>query len=80
MEALMTKVNNDIIQNNQIIFSNSDIEKFIKSFNTKNLINRQKKEYIHKLRNNWYCFSDIRNSQNELFSIAKKFINHLISV
>lgn len=55
---------------NQIIFSNNDIEKLIKYFNKKNLINWQKKGYIQKLRNNWYCFSDIQNSQNELFNIA----------
>ena len=60
------------ILKNQIIFSNNDIEKLIRYFNKKNLINWQKKGYIQKLRNNWYCFSDIQNSQNELFSIANK--------
>lgn len=55
---------------NQIIFSNTDIEKLIQGFNNKNLINWQKKGYIQKLRNNWYCFSDIHCTQNELFTIA----------
>ena len=55
---------------NQIIFSNTDIEKLIKHFNKKNLINWQRRGYIQKLRNNWYCFSDIPVTQNELFTIA----------
>jgi predicted transcriptional regulator of viral defense system len=60
------------ILKNQIIFTNNDIEKLIRSFNTKNLINWQKKGYIQKLRNSLYCFSDIQNSKNELFSIANR--------
>lgn len=60
------------ILKDQIIFSNNDIEKLIRSFNTKNLINWQKKGYIQKLRNSLYCFSDLQISQNALFSIANK--------
>lgn len=60
------------ILKNQFIFSNKDIEKLIKDFNKKNLINWQKKGYIKKLRSNWYCFSDLQKGQNELFSIANK--------
>ena len=57
---------------NYIVFSNIEIEKLIGSFNKKNLINWQKKGYIKKVRNNWYCFSDVDYQQSTLNNIANK--------
>jgi len=39
-------------------FSKVEIKKRIPSFNNMNLIHWQKKKYLTKIRNGWYCFSD----------------------
>lgn len=55
-----------------LIFSVRDIEKLYPDFNRINLISWQKKEYLQKLRNSWYCFTDIKTDETTLFFIANK--------
>lgn len=55
-----------------LIFSVRDIEKIYPGFNRINLISWQKKEYLQKLRNSWYCFTDIKTDETTLFFIANK--------
>jgi len=57
---------------NYILFSKKDIEKRWPKFNKMNLIYWQNKAYIHRLRNNLYCFTDININQNTLYNIANK--------
>jgi predicted transcriptional regulator of viral defense system len=42
----------------QGIFSVNHIRLFFPGFNTDNLLNWQKKGYIYRIRNNWYCFRE----------------------
>ena len=55
-----------------IIFSINEIEKLYPKFNKINLLSWQKKGYLQKIRNSWYCFSDIKIDQTVLFYIANK--------
>jgi len=55
-----------------IIFSTKEIEKLYPNFNKINLLSWQKKGYLQKIRNSWYCFSDIKIDQTVLFYFANK--------
>ena len=55
-----------------IIFSTKEIEKLYPNFNKINLLSWQKKGYLQKIRNSWYCFSDIKIDQTILFYFANK--------
>lgn len=56
-------------------FSIKEIEKLYPGFNKMNLLRWQKKEYIQKLRNSWYCFTDNKPDETFLFYIANKIYN-----
>jgi len=49
-----------------------EIRKSFPDFDTKNLINWQKKGYVIKLRNGYYLFSETKTDENRLFQIANK--------
>jgi predicted transcriptional regulator of viral defense system len=55
-----------------LVFSVSDAEKMIPGFNKMNLVNWQKKGYIKKLRNSYYCFADLVLTKPDLYYIANK--------
>ncbi len=55
-----------------IVFSTKEIEKLHPKFNKINLLTWQNKGYIQKLRNGWYCFTDIKTDETVLFYIANK--------
>lgn len=55
-----------------IVFSIKDIEKEFGLFDKKNLVNWQKKEYITKIRNGYYCFSDIEKNEFFLYHTSNK--------
>lgn len=56
-------------------FSLSDINMFFPDFDSRRLFEWQKKGYILKLRNGWYCFSDIEKAELSSFFIANKIYN-----
>lgn len=58
-----------------IVFTPNDIRKFFPKFDNKNLVNWQKKGYIARIRNNYYCFSDVEKSEDFLYSAANAIYN-----
>lgn len=58
-----------------IVFSTREIEKLYPGFNKMNLLTWQKKGYLLKLRNSWYCFSEINTDEATLFYAANKIYN-----
>ncbi len=54
------------------LFSTAHIQLYFPDFNTDNLINWQKKGYIIKLRNKWYCFKEFSENADSLFIIANQ--------
>ena len=54
------------------VFSKKDIEKQFPAFNAKNLINWQDKNYVQKIRNGWYRFSDTPLSIETLFGLSNR--------
>ncbi|MCF6239713.1 MAG: hypothetical protein L3J74_00015 [Bacteroidales bacterium] len=58
--------------NKYIVFSVKEIDKLYPNFNKMNLLTWQKKGYLHKIRNSWYCFSDTIIDETRLFYIANK--------
>ncbi len=46
------------------VFSIRDVRKIFPEMNLMNLVRWQKKGYIIKIRNGWYCFSDTESSEN----------------
>jgi predicted transcriptional regulator of viral defense system len=54
------------------IFSLNEIEKSHPGFNRMNLVNWQRKGYVQKLRNGWYCFRDRAINEQLLYLIANK--------
>jgi predicted transcriptional regulator of viral defense system len=54
------------------IFSLQDIEKSYPRFNKLNLQNWQKKGYIHKLRSQYYCFTDEQPTEEKKYIIANR--------
>jgi predicted transcriptional regulator of viral defense system len=57
---------------NYPIFSTREIKKIFPEWNKMNLRNWQQKNYILKLRNNWYAFTDKSIDEHFLFYIANK--------
>ncbi len=57
---------------NYLVFSVNDIKKEFPTFNKMNLPAWQKKGYLRKIRNSWYCFTDIDIDETILFYIANK--------
>ena len=55
-----------------IVFSVKDIVKEIPSFDKKALVYWQKKGYINKIRNKYYCFTNTAQDEFFLFLIANK--------
>ena len=53
-------------------FSTLDMEKHFPGFEKENLINWQKKGYLIKIRNNWYCRRGAIRDLSDLFFIANK--------
>lgn len=60
---------------NYVIFSNKDIFKFDKKFDSRRLYEWQNKGYIQKLRNNYYRFNNHNLDENTLFIISNKVYN-----
>ena len=58
-----------------IVFSPNDIRKYFPEFDKKNLVYWQKKGYIKRIRNNYYCFSDTQKSEDFLFYVANSIYN-----
>lgn len=58
-----------------IVFTQNDIRKYFPEFDKKNLVNWQKKGYIKRIRNNYYCFSEIQKSEDFLFYVANSIYN-----
>ena len=56
----------------QGLFSTAHIKLLFPDFNTDNLLNWQKKGYIIKLRNNWYCFKEFAANTDSSFVIANQ--------
>lgn len=54
------------------LFSTNDIEKRFPGFDRKVLVVWQKKGYIQKIRNNWYCFAKQELNERDRFFIANK--------
>ncbi len=54
----------------QGLFSNEHIRVYFPEFNKDNLLHWQKKGYILKLRNKWYCFSEFVETPDSHFIIA----------
>lgn len=59
-----------------IIFSKNDISKEFKDFDFKALVRWQNKGYIVKIRNKFYCFSDVTQNEHFLFYAANKIYSH----
>lgn len=55
-----------------LVFSINDIDKEFPKFDKKALVNWQKKEYIVKIRNGYYCFSHSNASEHFLYYCANK--------
>jgi len=55
-----------------LVFSVTEIKKEFPNFNKMNLPAWQKKGYLRKIRNSWYCFTDIEIDETVLFYIANK--------
>ncbi|HEY4788653.1 MAG TPA: hypothetical protein VIH57_21530 [Bacteroidales bacterium] len=53
-------------------FSLSDISKFYPDFDSRRLFEWQNKGYILKLRNGWYCFSDLEKGESFSFFVANR--------
>ena len=51
-------------------FSTRDIEKLFPNFDTRRLVEWQRKGYIHKLINKWYVFADIPATERFRFRIS----------
>lgn len=54
------------------VFSLADIAIFYPKFDTRRLFEWQNKGYILKLRNGWYCFSDIEKGESFSFFVANR--------
>lgn len=54
------------------VFSTKDIKKEFPKFDNKSLVYWQKKGYIIKIRNGYYCFSDYDNREFFQFFVANK--------
>lgn len=52
------------------VFSTRDIEKLFPKFDTRRLVEWQRKGYIQKLINKWYVFADIPVNEHLLFRIS----------
>ena len=57
---------------NFTLFSIADIEKAFPHFDRKVLVAWQKRGYIKKIRNKWYCFSSRKFHEKDLFFTANK--------
>jgi predicted transcriptional regulator of viral defense system len=53
-----------------IVFTPNDIRKYFPNFDKKNLVNWQKKGYVQRIRNNYYCFPDNQKSEAFLYFVA----------
>lgn len=54
------------------VISIHDIEKVFPDFDHRRLVEWQEKNYIHKIRRGYYCFSDVGRSEQFLFFSANK--------
>ena len=52
------------------VFTRKDIDKKFEHFDSKNLVNWQRKGYITKIRNNYYIFADKKKDETLLFLLA----------
>jgi predicted transcriptional regulator of viral defense system len=57
------------------VFSLADIAMFYPDFDTRRLFEWQKKGYVFKLRNGWYCFSDMEKGESFSFYVANRIYN-----
>ncbi|MFZ2897419.1 MAG: hypothetical protein WA004_02280 [Saprospiraceae bacterium] len=56
----------------QKVFSTKDIAKECPGFNYVNLVNWQEKGYLIKLRNTWYAFPEMLQSEDDLYFVANQ--------
>jgi len=56
-------------------FSLTDIQIFYPNFDHRRLFEWQEKGYIMKLRNGWYCFTDIEKGEHFTFFVANRIYN-----
>ena len=54
------------------IFSVNDVLKSEPDFDSKQLVYWQKKGYLQKIINRWYCFSDEILNEHDLFFVANR--------
>ncbi len=54
------------------VFSVQDIRKWDDDFDTRRLVEWQKKDYIKRIVNRWYAFSDTPRDENFLYLIANR--------
>jgi predicted transcriptional regulator of viral defense system len=54
------------------VFSLADIALFYPAFDSRRLFEWQNKGYIFKLRNGWYCFSDLEKGELFSFFVANR--------
>ena len=57
---------------NKTIFTYNDIRKIAPAFHRRRLVEWQKAGYIIKVRNGYYCFSDLEKSEEALYYIANQ--------
>ncbi len=57
---------------NFTLFSIQDIQKSFPGFDRKILVDWQKKGYLLKVRNSWYCLAEFSIQESDLFFIANK--------
>lgn len=60
------------ILKNKIIFTYNDIRKVAPNFQRRRLVEWQKAGYIIKIRNGYYCFSDLEKSEGLLYYFANQ--------
>lgn len=58
------------------VFSLLDIKKYYPNFDNRRLFEWQEKGYLIKIRNGWYCFSDIAKGELFTFYIANRIYSH----
>ncbi|NJN33579.1 MAG: hypothetical protein HC817_04325 [Saprospiraceae bacterium] len=57
------------------VFSKKEIEKLFPTFDAKNLVNWQKKNYVQKIRNEWYRLNEYSLDTLTLYFISNQLYN-----
>jgi predicted transcriptional regulator of viral defense system len=54
------------------VFSTNQIDLLFRNFDSRRLVEWQKKGYIQKIINRWYCFTEIPKDENLLYWVANQ--------